>query len=106
MSSLKTVYRNCYKNGISKCKPIKPIIPNFSQIDSKITHLKKLEDDAAAKEEAAMVALQTTRAKRNCLLKQKRLLKEREQKLLEDLIRYVNEIKHLEGLESLGGDVA
>lgn len=85
---------------------MEPVVPNFSWIDSEVACLEKLEDDAAAEEEAAMAALQAARAKRNRLLKQKRLLKEREQKLLEDSMRYVDEIEHLEGLESLGGDVA
>ena len=57
MLSLKTVCGNYYKNGISKCEPIEPVVPNFSQIDSEVARLKKLEDDAAAEEEAAIAAL-------------------------------------------------
>ena len=48
---------------------MEPIVPNFSRIDSEVARLKKLEDDAAAEEEAAMAALQAARAKRNRLLK-------------------------------------
>ena len=106
MSSLKVQCGNCYKNGISKCEPVEPVIPNFSRIDSEVDRLEKLEEAAAAEEEAAIAALQAARAKRNRLLKQKRLLKERENKLLEDSMRFVEEIEHLEGLEDLGQDVA
>lgn len=106
MSSLKMQCGNYYKNSISKCVPVEPVVPNFSKINFEVLRLEKLEDNAAAEEEVAMAALQAARAKRQRLLKQKRLLKERKRRLLEDSMRFVDEIEYLEGLEDLGGDVA
>lgn len=42
---------------VSQNVPVEPAVPNFSKINSEVSRLEKLEDDAAAEEEVTMAAL-------------------------------------------------
>jgi len=105
MSSLKSQCGNCYKNGITKCEPVEPPLPNFTRIDSEVKRLESLEEEAEKAEATAEAAWRASRAKLERLRKQKRLLKRREQKLIDDASRFIEDIEHLEALEALDRDV-
>jgi hypothetical protein len=105
MSSLKKECGNCYRNGIKQCVPVEVPPPNFSKLDKELARLDEQEAAADAAEEAALDALLAARAKKNRLRKQKKLLQRREQQLVDESGRFVEEIEALEGLDAINREV-
>ena len=64
--------------------------------------LEEIEEKAKKAEEAAIAVLQAACLKLSCLQKQKRLLKRCKEKLAADSTRYVEDIKRLEAIKTLG----
>jgi hypothetical protein len=79
ISSLKKEYRNYYQNSIKIYVPVVIPIPDYSKLDKEIARLEQQENDADTAKAAALQALLTTRAKKDRLRKQKKLLMRREQ---------------------------
>ena len=57
MSSLSVKYGNCYRNRISKYKPVKLALPNFRKINLEISYLKDIEERVEEAEEVVIKAL-------------------------------------------------
>lgn len=105
MSSLKKECGNCYRSGVKTCVPVEVPLPDFSKLDSELARLEQQEADADQAEASALNALLAARAKKDRLRKQRKMLKRREQQLVDASGKYVEEIEALESLEAVNRDV-
>lgn len=106
MSSLKKECGNCYRSGIKVCEPVAIPAPDFSKLDQELLRLGAQEVEADKAESAALEALLAARAKKDQLRKQRKLLKRREQQLVDESGRFIEEIESLEEAESLNREIA
>jgi hypothetical protein len=106
MSSLKKECGNCYRNGIKSCVPVEVPLPDFSKLDSELNRLEREEADADQAEAKALDALLAARAKKDALRKQRKMLKRREQQLVDDSGKFVEEIEALEAAEAINREVS
>ena len=70
-----------------------------------MARLEQQESEADAAESAALEALLSARAKKDRLRKQRKVLARREQKLMEELGKFVDEIEALEAAEDINREV-
>jgi hypothetical protein len=100
---------NCvYFNLKKECKPAEVPLPDFSKIDAEIERLKQEEEATKAtleaEEEVAESALRwmrDARSKLKRLSRQKKLLKRKEQKMLDYSLATANKLEQLERMEEL-----
>lgn len=105
MSSLNKVCGNCYRNGVKECVPVDIPLPDYLKLDQELARLEQQESEADAAESAALEALLSARAKKDRLRKQRKFLARREQKLMEELKKFVDEIEALEAAEDINREV-
>lgn len=106
MSSLKKECGNCYRNGVKSCVPVEVPVPNFEKLDQELARLDQQESEADAAEAAALEALVAARRKKDRLRQQRKILKRREQKWVDDAGKFVEDIEALEAMEWANKEVA
>ena len=73
--SLKKECGNCYSVSGQKCVLIEVPIPNFACINREIERLEQIEAEANKAKSAALQAILATCAKKDCVCKQRKMLK-------------------------------
>ena len=135
MTSTHTKCSNCTWSGARDCVPSEIPLPDFSRIDKEIERLEKLETEAEeflelkerrtnymGEDVERRIALfheevrrelrtvnedaRSARATLSRLRKEKKLLKRREQQVLSEGLKNVEELEQLEALEQLNRDIA
>jgi hypothetical protein len=105
MSSLNKACGNCYKYGIKECVPMEVPPPDYSKLDQELARLERQESEADAAESAALNALLAARKKKERLRKQRKVLARREQQLMDESGKFVEEIESLEAAENINREV-
>lgn len=97
LSSLSRKCAECIRTG-KKCEPAEPVV-NFAGIDRALEKLEREELEAETLQVAAIEQLRLSQAKLQRLRKQKRFLKEREQRMFDKGLDDVEELERLEDRE-------
>jgi hypothetical protein len=105
MSSLKKECRNCYRKGNISCVPVEVLVPDFTKLDRELARLDAQEAEVDAAEEKAMEALIAVWLKKRQLRDQRKLLKRREQLVVDESGCFVEEIEALEAVEDINREV-
>jgi hypothetical protein len=90
---------------VKECVPVDIPLPDYSKLDQELARLEQQESEADAAESAALEALLSARAKKDRLRKQRKFLARREQKLMEESKKFVDEIEALEAAEDINREV-
>lgn len=106
MSSLKKECRNYYQNSVrSPCVPVEVPLLDFSELDKELARLEQQEANTNQAEADALDALLAARAKKDCLRKQRKVLKRRKQQQVNKSRKFVEDIIALEAINTVNQEI-